>query len=109
MKKGDTCFAYHSSCEVPAIVGEAVVAKEAYPDPLQFDKKSEYYDAKSPAADPRWSAVEVKFVQKYKQALSLTDMKKIPALATMRLLQRGNRLSVFGVDPAHAKTLLGLL
>jgi predicted RNA-binding protein with PUA-like domain len=102
MKKGDTCFVYHSSCDVPAVVGEAIVTKEAYPDPLQFDKKSEYYDAGSPQAIPRWSAIELKFVQKYKQPLSLTDMKKIPTLATTRLLQRGNRLSVFPVEMRHA-------
>ncbi len=105
MKKGDTCFVYHSSCAVPAIVGEAVVATEAYPDSLQFDKKSEYYDAKSHVANPRWSAVDVQFVTKYTQHITLQNMKNIQALATMRLLQRGNRLSVFPVEAEHAVLL----
>lgn len=105
MKKGDTCFVYHSSCDIPAIVGEATVTKEAYPDPLQFDKKSDYYDAKSPLAEPRWSAVEIRFVKKYSKQLSLMELKQLPALQDMRLLARGNRLSVFPVDEHHAAAL----
>ena len=109
MKKGDTCFVYHSSCEVPAIVGEAVVTKEAYSDPLQFEKKSEYYDEKSPSTEPRWSAVDIRFVKKYTQPLSLIEMKKIPALKAMRLLQRGNRLSVFPVEQPYAGAIVRLV
>jgi len=106
MKKGDMCFIYHSSCAVPAIVGEAVVAKEAYADPLQFDKKSEYYDAGSPLATPRWSAVEIRFVKKYAQPFPLEALKQMSALQDMRLLARGNRLSVFPVEKQHAAFLI---
>ena len=60
MKKGDEVMFYHSSCEIPGVVGIATVATEAHPDPTQFDPKSDYFDAKSSHADPRWSLVDVK-------------------------------------------------
>ena len=61
MRPGDGVFLYHSSCPVPGIAGLATVASEAYPDPTQFDRKSEYYDEKSNREDPRWSLVDVRF------------------------------------------------
>lgn len=109
MKIADTCFLYHSSCAIPAIVGEARVAKVAYADPLQFDTTSEYYDAKSAQANPRWSAVDIAFIKKYDTPLSLEQLKGVPALQDMRLLARGNRLSVFPVEARHATHVMKLL
>lgn len=106
MKIGDTCFLYHSSCAIPAIVGETRVAKVAYADPLQFDATSEYYDAKSAQANPRWSAVDIAFIKKYDTPLSLQQLKGVPTLQDMRLLARGNRLSVFPVEERHAALIL---
>lgn len=98
---GDMCVVYHSSCEVPAAVGVGKIIKGAYPDPLQFEKKSEYYDGSSPIGEPRWQAFDVKFVEKFERIVTLEEMKRIPELKNMRLLQRGNRLSVFPVDKVH--------
>ena len=53
MQPGDGVLFYHSSCEVPAIVGVAEVASAPYPDPTQFDPKSDYFDAKSSREEPR--------------------------------------------------------
>ena len=47
MKKGDLVLFYHSSSDPSGVAGLARVVKEAYPDPTQFDKKSEYHDGKS--------------------------------------------------------------
>src|SRR5690349_4819624 len=59
IKKGDLAFFYHSSCEVPGVVGVMeVVSDEAYPDPTQFDPKSDYYDPKSTKDKPRWLVVD---------------------------------------------------
>ena len=109
MKKGDMCFIYHSSCAVPAIVGEAVVENEAYADQLQFDAQSDYYDPKSSPDDPRWSAIDVRFIKKYDEPLTLEALKQTPVLQGMRLLARGNRLSVFGVETNYAQCVRGLL
>lgn len=101
IQKGDLCLIYHSSCEVPAVVGIGKVVKVAYPDPLQFDSKSEYFDPGSKTDNPRWLAFDVAFVKKLQIPLTLTQMRLMPELSGMRLLQRGNRLSVFPVAHVH--------
>lgn len=105
MKIGDVCFIYHSSCAIPAVVGEARVVKTAYADPLQFEKASEYFDSKSLSFDPRWSSVDIAFTKKYAAALSLEQMKQLPLLQGMRLFARGNRLSVFPVEGKYAEVI----
>lgn len=105
MKKGDGVLFYHSSCAVPGIAGVAEVASAAYPDPTQFDPSSPYYDAASPTDKPRWHLVDVRV--KYKvEVFPLTRMRAEPQLEGMRVLQRGNRLSITPVDAAHWKFLL---
>jgi predicted RNA-binding protein with PUA-like domain len=107
MKVGDQVLYYHSNCEEPGIVGIAEVSKLAYPDPSQFDKKSKYYDPKSSPDDPRWLNVDIRFVRKI-VPVTLEAMRKHAALASMRILQRGNRLSITPVDPAEWKFVLRL-
>ncbi|HEX6832768.1 MAG TPA: EVE domain-containing protein, partial [Rudaea sp.] len=75
MKVGDGVLFYHSSCEVPGVVGIAEIATTAHPDPTQFDPKSDYYDAASKREDPRWSLVDVKFKRKLKRVIALTELK----------------------------------
>ena len=86
----------------------AEVASNAYPDETQFDKKSKYFDAKSTREEPRWMHVDVKLVKKTR-LLSLDEMRATPALAAMRTLQRGNRLSITPVTAAEWKAVLALL
>ena len=108
MKTGDQAFFYHSSCPEPGIAGLVEIVREAYPDPTQFDPASDYFDPKSSPADPRWSTVEVKLLQKIR-LLSLGELRARPDLAAMRLLQKGNRLSVTPVEPLHWNSVLSLL
>ncbi|NUS60410.1 MAG: EVE domain-containing protein [Lysobacter sp.] len=110
MQPGDGVFIYHSSCAVPGIAGLATVATAAYPDPTQFDKKSDYYDAKSTREEPRWSLVDVKFDRKLRQPITLEDIKAhADALGEdFALVRRGNRLSVLPVTAAQWKQLLKL-
>lgn len=93
MKLGDKGFFYHSSCAEPGIVGLVEVVREAYPDPSQFDPTSDYFDPKSPQDAPRWSTVDVRFARKTR-LLSLAELRTRPELATLLVLQKGNRLSV---------------
>ena len=97
MAPGDGVLFYHSSCPEPGIAGLAEVASAAYPDATQFDPKSHYFDPKSKAESPRWWHVDVKLVKKTR-LLSLADMRTLPELATMRVLARGNRLSITPVS-----------
>ena len=98
MQVGDQAFFYHSSCPEPGIAGIVRISKAAYPDASQFDKKSKYFDAKATRDAPRWVNVEVTLVEKTR-LISLAELRDTPQLATMRLLQRGNRLSITPVDP----------
>ena len=108
MKVGDGVLFYHSSCPQPGIAGIAEVASAAYPDDTQFDPKSHYYDPKSKPEEPRWQMVDVKAVRKTR-LLSLAELRTIPALEDMVLLQKGSRLSITPVTPAQWKTIQALL
>jgi predicted RNA-binding protein with PUA-like domain len=108
MKPGDGVFFYHSSCEVPGVAGIAEVATEAYPDPTQFDRKSDYYDAASKREEPRWSLVDVRFKRKLKRVIPLAELKDRRELEGFALLARGNRLSVLPVTKAQWDFILGL-
>jgi predicted RNA-binding protein with PUA-like domain len=94
MKKGDRVLIYHSSTEPPAVVGIAEVAREAYPDPTQFDPSHDHYDAESAPGAPRWDQVDVKAVRKLPRPVPLPEIRQTKALARMPLVQRGQRLSV---------------
>ena len=108
MKVGDGVLLYHSSCEVPGVAGIAEVASVAYPDPTQFDRKSDYYDAASKREEPRWYLVDVKFKRKLKRVIALTELKDRRELDGFALISRGNRLSVLPVTKAQWDFILGL-
>lgn len=108
MRIGDEIFFYHSSCKEPGIVGIARVASKPYPDPVQFDKKSRYFDAKSDQDDPRWILVDVEFVRKLKRNITLTEIKAEPGLQDMILTRRGNRLSIMPITRQHWNRILSL-
>jgi len=108
MRVGDLVLFYHSSTAVPGVVGVARVCREAYPDATQFDPKSDHYDPKSPVDEPRWSMVDVELVEKFAIVVSLEQLKADPALSGMLAVQRGSRLSVQPVEPAHVRIVLAL-
>jgi len=97
MKKGDMILFYHSSCPIPGVAGIARVNSEAYPDSTQFDPKSEYFDPKATKENPRWFLVDVSFEMDLDKHVSLEELKEQKKLSEMRLLQRGNRLSILPV------------
>lgn len=101
MKVGDLVLFYHSNAEPPGVAGLAIISKVAAPDHLQFDKKSEYFDPKATLEKPIWFCVEVKFHKKFKNYISLQDLRSHSELSEMLVLQKGSRLSVQPVDPQH--------
>lgn len=98
MSVGDGVLFYHSNTKLPGIVGLAEVVSEAYPDPTAFDEQSKYYDEKSDPNNPRWFLVDVAYVNDFKHQVSLEQMKAMPELADMKVLQKGNRLSITPVS-----------
>lgn len=93
MEIGDGILFYHSNVRPPVIVGTMEVASESYPDHTQFDPDSKYFDEKSSEEDPTWKLVDVKFTQKFDEAVTRDAIKEEPALQDMVLLNRF-RLSI---------------
>jgi predicted RNA-binding protein with PUA-like domain len=108
MKLGDGVLFYHSSCAEPGIAGLAEVASPAYTDKTQFDRKSPYYDPASTKDDPRWVNVDVRALRKTR-LVSLAELRTHKALAKMRLLRPGNRLSITPVTESQWKYIATLL
>lgn len=108
MKKGDLAFFYHSNCDEPGIVGIITIDKEGYPDPTAFDPDDKHYDPKSDPDDPRWYLVDVKYKRKLKRIISLKELRDKKPLKDMKLLQKGNRLSVMPVSKKEWEYILGM-
>ena len=106
MKKGDLAFFYHSNCEEPAIVGVIEIVREGYPDHTAFLANEKYFDAKSDPDNPRWLMVDVRFKKKFKNPVTLQSIKAQKKLSNMRLVQRGNRLSILPVTPVEWRHIL---
>ena len=105
MRVGDVCLFYHSGKE-KAIVGVARVASKPYPDETAFDKKSYNFDPKSTKENPTWVCVDVAFVKKFNEPISLAEIKNDPALEGM-MLRRATRLSIQPVSEKHFDYITG--
>jgi predicted RNA-binding protein with PUA-like domain len=108
MQIGDQAFFYHSSCPEPGIAGIVKVSKLAYPDETQFDPGSVYFDPGSKRENPRWLNVDVTLVRKTR-LVALPELRSHPALGSMRVLQRGNRLSITPVERGEWEFILRIL
>jgi len=106
MKVGDKVIFYHSNTEPPAAVGVAEVIKESYPDFTAFDPNDLHFDPKSKEEKPTWYMVDIKFIEKFKRPVPLKEMKENPKLQNMKLVQRGNRLSVMPVSKDEFNEIL---
>ena len=87
MKKGDRVLFYASNANPPAVVGIAEVNREAYPEP----------------EDETWSMVDIRFVEKFRNAVPLDVLKATKGLEKMVVTQKGSRLSVQPVTAAEFK------
>ncbi len=98
MKIGDQVLFYHSNTKPAGVVGICEVVKEGYPDFSAFDSEDKHYDPKSNQENPTWIMVDIKLKKKFKNIVTLTEIKENKKLQKMRLVQRGNRLSVMPVE-----------
>ena len=108
MQVGDLAFFYHSGCATPGIAGVCEIASEPYPDATQFDPSSPHHDPRSAPDSPRWLLRDVRFVRKSRH-VPLSELRSHAELANMRLLARGNRLSITPVEPAEWRFIVGQL
>ncbi len=101
MQVGDLALYYHSNCDEPAIAGIAKIVKAGYPDFTAWDPKDPHFDPKTDPQNPRWFMVDVQFVEKLKEPLTLSYLRTAKELEGMVLLQKGSRLSVQPVTPSQ--------
>lgn len=100
MKIGDKVLFYHSNADPTAVVGICEVVKEGYPDFTAFDPEDKHFDPKSKEDNPTWIMIDIKIENKFVRPVTLEEIKENSKLQNMRLVQRGNRLSVM---PAEKK------
>ena len=108
LQPGDGVLFYHSSCPKPGVAGLAEVTSPAYPDATQFERGGNYFDPKATPEQPRWVSVDVRGVRKT-PLLSLAEMRAMPGLEQMVVLQKGSRLSVTPVTAAEWRLIAARL
>jgi len=94
IKKGDGVLFYQSSTEPLAVVGYCEAVQEGYPDHTQFDENNDHYDPKADLKNPTWFMVDIKLVKEFKKPVTLDEIKANSKLKNMKLIQRGQRLSI---------------
>ena len=107
MALGDRVLFYHSSVDPAGVAGIMEVAKLAYPDPTQFDAKSEYHEPRATADAPVWFHVDVRFVEKLPRLVALDELKRERPLKSMMLFSH-SRLSVQPVERAAFDRIVSL-
>ena len=106
LAKGDGVLFYHSNARPPGVAGVAQVVRPGYPDFTQFDPADPHHDPQADPDDPRWYAVDVRAVAPLRTFVSIADLKANPRLASMAVVQRGQRLSVQPVTAAEWREVL---
>lgn len=106
MKPGDRVLVYHSNAEPTGVVGVATVVGEAIPDETQFRKGDEAFEPRAMRASPVWWARTLRFERRFAACVELAALRAEPALSKMKLLARGNRLSVLPVTEAEFERIL---
>ncbi|MBI4348071.1 MAG: EVE domain-containing protein [Elusimicrobia bacterium] len=107
MAAGDRVFFYHSSVDPAGVAGIMEVARAAYPDPTQFDKKGEYFEPRATVEKPVWFHVDVRFIEKLPRLVTMDELKRDAALRRMMLFTH-SRLSVQPVLREHWDRILSL-
>ena len=106
MQIGDEILFYHSSTAVLGVYGLAKVSSKAYPDPTQFDPKDYHYDPKATKEKPIWQLVDISFVKKFDEPVTMTALRENKALRGMQLLKPRNRLSITSVSEAEFNEII---
>jgi len=106
IKKGDQVLFYHSNTEPIGVYGICEVVKDGYPDHTAFDPASNHFDPKSNPQNPAWFMVDIRFVKKLSGPVTLEEIKANPKLQNMKLMQRGNRLSIQPVTKEEFNAIL---
>jgi predicted RNA-binding protein with PUA-like domain len=80
MQVGDAVLFYASNADPSGVTGLAKVVRSGYPEPKQ--------------ASPIWHMVDIAFVERFADTVSLETLKATRGLQKMMVTQKGSRLSV---------------
>lgn len=108
MKPGDKVLFYASNADPSGVTGVAEVSRSAYPDPFATKKGHTYYDPKSTSEEPIWYVVDIAFVEKFPQVVSLETLKKTAGLEEMVVTKKGSRLSIQPVTKSELDIVVKL-
>lgn len=108
MQVGDRVLFYHSGADPPAVVGTAIVVREAYADHTAQDPGEKHFDPKASAENPIWEMVDIRYESTFDEPLPLDQLRGVSSLSKMELLRKGSRLSVQPVTPSEFETVLKL-
>jgi predicted RNA-binding protein with PUA-like domain len=94
MQVGDGVLFYASNADPSGVTGLAEIVRAGYPDHTAWKKQHKYFDAASTAEKPVWFMVDIGFVERFPETLSLERLRQTKGLEDMQVLRKGNRLSV---------------
>jgi predicted RNA-binding protein with PUA-like domain len=101
MRKGDEVLFYASNADPSGVTGLAVVARSGYPDQFAWTRGHRSFDASSTPEAPVWYMVDIAFVERFPDTVSLAELKATSGLERMMVTQKGSRLSVQPVTRAE--------
>ena len=108
IKTGDAVLFYHSSTPPVGVVGLAKVVRDGYPDHTAWDPASEHPDPKSTPDKPLWYMVDLAPERRFDRMVTLQELRTVPELSQMMILQRGNRFSITPITEIEFETILQL-
>ena len=94
MLEGDPVLFYASNADPSGVTGLATIARAGYPDHFSWKKGHKYFDEASRQVSPIWYMVDVAFVERFPETISLETLKTTKGLERMVVTQKGSRLSV---------------
>ena len=102
MAQGDVALFYHSNAEPSGVAGLMTIHSDgAIVDTTALDKKDDHFEPRATRENPIWYCVAVKFQEKFKNFVPLSDLRANAKLKGMLLLQKGSRLSVLPVTKSE--------
>jgi predicted RNA-binding protein with PUA-like domain len=100
-RKGDGVLFYQSNANPTGVAALAEVSRAGYPDSSALDPKHKYHDPKSDPDNPTWYRVDIRFIERFGDVVTLAELKETPGLEDMMVTRRGMRLSVQPVSKAE--------
>lgn len=94
MQAGDGVLFYASNADPSGVTGLAEIARAGYPDHFAWKKGHKYFDAASTEESPVWYMVDIAFVARFDETISLDQLKATKGLEQMMVTKKGSRLSV---------------